>query len=216
MPTRYPSRVKNTHTVVRMDATAWDRRYADTDLLWSAGPNRFVEAELAGLPPGRALDLAAGEGRNAVWLAGQGWTVTAVDFSAVAIDRGRTVAERAGLPVTWIVADLLAYRPDPGAFDAVLIAYLHLPPDETARVLDTAVRAVAPGGLVLIVGHDRTNLTEGVGGPQDPERLYTPELLTELLGELTIERAERVRRPVQTDAGPADAIDTLVRARRPG
>ena len=74
-----------------MDAAAWDERYAATALVWSAGPNQFVESELASLPPGRALDLACGEGRNARWLAERGWQVTAIDWSEVAVDKGRQV-----------------------------------------------------------------------------------------------------------------------------
>ncbi|MFD0328131.1 methyltransferase domain-containing protein [Streptacidiphilus monticola] len=79
-----------------MDAEDWDRRYAAEELVWSAGPNRFVAEELAGLTPGRALDLAAGEGRNALWLAEQGWRVDAVDWSAVGLDKARRAAAARG------------------------------------------------------------------------------------------------------------------------
>lgn len=192
-----------------MDAAAWDRRYADTELVWSAEPNRFVAAELGGLPPGRALDLAAGEGRNALWLAGRGWRVTAVDFSPVAIDKGRRLAQRAGLTVDWVVADVLTYRPD-AAFDLVLVAYLHLPPAEMSAAWSVAVRALAPGGVLFAVGHDRTNLDEGTGGPQDPALLHDPGTVVAQLAGLQVDRAERVRRPV----GDRAAVDTVVRARR--
>jgi SAM-dependent methyltransferase len=200
-----------------VDADGWDRRYAGADLIWSAGPNRFVEEELADRPPGRVLDLASGEGRNALWLAALGWRATAVDFSAVAVAKGRARAEELGLRVEWVVADVIdGYRPPPGSFDVVLIAYLHLPPEQTAAVLRTAAGAVAPGGFLLVVGHDLTNLSEGTGGPQDPERLYSPELITGQLDGWRIERAERARRPVETDSGTVDAIDTVVRAVKPG
>jgi SAM-dependent methyltransferase len=198
-----------------MDAAAWDARYAASDLVWSAEPNRFVAAELADLPPGRALDLAAGEGRNAIWLARRGWTVTAVDFSTVAIDKGRRLAEAAGVEVDWVVGDVLDYRPAPESFDAVLIAYLHLPPTEFAVVLRTARQAVAPGGVVLVVGHDVTNIAEGVGGPQDRSVLYAPDAIAAALPGLRVDQAVRVRRPVPGEAGTRDAIDTVVRAHRP-
>jgi len=199
-----------------VDADAWDRRYAGTDLVWSAEPNRFVAAELADLPAGRVLDLGAGEGRNALWLAARGWRATAGDFSAVAIEQGRTLAAALRLDVEWIVADVVhGYRPEPDSFDLVLIAYLHLPPDATATVLGNAAGAVAPGGTLLVVGHDLTNLRDGTGGPQDPERLYTPELITGHLDGWYLDRAGRARRPVQTDTGTRDAIDTVVRARKP-
>jgi SAM-dependent methyltransferase len=192
-----------------MDADSWDRRYAEADLVWSADPNQFVAAELADLPPGTAVDLAAGEGRNALWLASLGWRVTAVDFSAVALDKGRQIAEARGLDLEWVHADLTDYAPP--AADLVLIAYLQVPPALWEPVLARAVAAVAPGGTLLLVGHDATNLTEGTGGPQDLERLWSVDSIVAALGDLRVRRAERVRRPV---AGKPDAIDTLVRAER--
>lgn len=194
-----------------MDAAAWDHRYASAELVWTAEPNRFVAAELSDLPPGRALDLAAGEGRNAIWLAGRGWQVTALDFSAVAIDKGRLLAEQAGVTVDWVVADVLTYRPA-GGYDLVLVAYLHLPPAQRTVLWATAVTAVAPGGVLLAVGHDITNIADGTGGPQDPTLLYDPDGVAAHLDGLSIDRAERVHRPVQDGRS---AIDTLVRAHRP-
>ena len=117
-----------------MDARAWDERYAASELVWSAGPNQFVESELTGLRPGRALDLAAGEGRNAIWLAAQGWEVTAVDFSLAGLDKGRAaLAQRPGgrdLHVEWVHADVLDYDAGPVPYDLCVTAYLQLPPDE--------------------------------------------------------------------------------------
>jgi 2-polyprenyl-3-methyl-5-hydroxy-6-metoxy-1,4-benzoquinol methylase len=85
----------------------WDRRYSQPDLLWSATPNRFLVREVAELPPGRALDLACGEGRNALWLAERGWTVTGVDYSAVAIEKARRRSHDEGAEVDFACADLL-------------------------------------------------------------------------------------------------------------
>jgi SAM-dependent methyltransferase len=192
----------------------WDRRYAGTELIWTAEPNRFVEAELRDLPPGRALDLGAGEGRNAVWLAGRGWQVTAVDFSAVGLDKGRQLAAGRGVSVDWVHADVLGYQPEAGAFQLVLIAYLHVPAAGLTGVLRGAVRALAPGGTLLVVGHDVDNLTEGAGGPQDPAVLYTPELITGSLDGLTVLQAGQVRRPLLTGDSGKQAVDTLVRAIR--
>jgi SAM-dependent methyltransferase len=192
----------------------WDRRYSDRGLLWSAEPNRFVAEELAGVTAGRALDLACGEGRNAIWLARRGWRVTAVDFSTVALDKARAQAERHGVEVDWMLADLLEHEPAAGAYDLVLLAYLQLPAAEMTAVLGAAARAVADGGTLLLVGHDLSNLTDGVGGPQDPRVLHTPESVVAALHGLTVVRAQRVRRPVDTDDGPRDAVDTLVRVTR--
>jgi SAM-dependent methyltransferase len=200
-----------------VDSHEWDRRYAGADLVWTAEPNRFVAAELADLAPGRALDLAAGEGRNAVWLAARGWQVTAVDFSEIGLDKGRRLAAARGVVIDWVHADLREYRAEAGAFQLVLVAYLQLRADELDGVLRGAATALAPGGVLLVVGHDVTNLTEGTGGPQDPAVLYTPEGITRSLDGLTIVRAGRVRRPVAADGagdGPREAVDTLVRAVR--
>jgi SAM-dependent methyltransferase len=200
-----------------VDSSDWDARYAAAPgLVWSAEPNRFVVESVAGLTPGAALDLAAGEGRNAVWLARQGWRVTAVDFSPVAVERGRELAARQGVPVQWRLMDVTAYRPVPGSYDLVLLSYLHLPARELAGVLAAARTALRPGGTVVVVGHDLANLTGGTGGPQDPAVLLTPEAVLDGLAGLHIQRAETVRRPVpHGDGETVDALDTLVVATRP-
>lgn len=202
-----------------MDASDWDARYAAAELLWSAGPNRFLVAECEQLPPGRALDLACGEGRNALWLAERGWHATGVDFSAVAVERGLRIAAERGVAgrVELVAADVLAWQPDPAGYDLVLVFYFQLPAAERARALALAGAAVAPGGTLLVVGHDLLNRTEGVGGPKDPAVLFTPEdVVAEGCAGLVVEKAERVTRPVETEAGTRFAIDALVRARRAG
>lgn len=197
-----------------MDADGWNRRYAATELVWTAEPNRFLVEEIEGLAPGRALDLGAGEGRNAVWLARQGWQVTAVDFSDVGLEKARHLAESAGVTIELVCAD--ATRPIEGVFDLVVVLYLHLPADDRRRAYRSAAAAVAPGGTLLIVGHDSANLLDGVGGPQDPSVLFTAgDVVADIDGTgLTIGRAETVRRSVTTDDGDRTAIDALVRAKR--
>jgi len=118
-----------------MERDDWDRRYGASDLVWTAEPNRWLVAEAAGLPARRALDLACGEGRNAVWLARQGWQVTAVDFSPVALEKARRLAAGSGGPgVDWVEADVHTYRPKPAGCDLVLLAYLHLPGSDRCAV----------------------------------------------------------------------------------
>jgi SAM-dependent methyltransferase len=186
-----------------MDAEAWDERYAATDLVWSAEPNQFVAAECGELTPGSAIDLAAGEGRNAIWLARRGWDVTAVDFSQVALDKGRRLAENAldagSGRVDWVCADATTWRPD-RPVDLVVVAYLQVPAAERRAAVTGAVSSLRPGGTFLWVSHDSTNLTEGTGGPQDPAVLMTAE---DVLGDVRaagpavrVLRAERVARLV--------------------
>jgi len=186
-----------------VDAEAWDQRYAAADLVWSAEPNQFVAAECAELPPGRAVDLAAGEGRNALWLAGRGWTVTAVDFSQVALDKGRRLAEAptcAGSgtgSVDWVRADATSWRPDEPV-DLVVIAYLQVTPEARRAAVRGAYASLRPGGTLLLVAHDSTNLAEGTGGPQDPAVLMSAE---DVVGDLdglqpVIRSAGRVAREV--------------------
>ena len=200
-----------------MDRADWDARYAAADLVWSAEPNRFVEAETEALPPGRALELAAGEGRNAIWLAENGWKVTAVDFSRVALQKAAHLAAARGVTLELSEADVTLDRPEHAAFDLVLVAYLQTPANDRAAWLGHAVHALAPGGTLLLVGHDRSNLARGYGGPQDAAVLTTPdELATDLAAAgLEIEKAELVERVVETPDGPRTAIDHLVRARVP-
>jgi len=215
-----------------VDADAWDQRYAAADLVWSAEPNQFVAAECADLPPGRAVDLAAGEGRNALWLAGRGWAVTAVDFSQVALDKGRRLAEAASGPhtgsvtgattgaVEWVRADATRWRPD-GPVDLVVIAYLQVPADARRTAVRGAYASLRPGGTLLLVAHDSTNLAEGTGGPQDPAVLMTADdVVADLDG---LEPVVRTARRVARQVAPGDdhrgepartAWDCLVRVER--
>ncbi len=199
-----------------MTSEQWDERYSQRELVWTAEANRFLVAEVENLAPARALDIACGEGRNAVWLAAQGWDVTGIDFSPVGIGKARLLAQEASVEVTWEVADSTMWHPPAGEFDLVIMFYLHLGPDRLAMVLGHAKDALAPGGTLLIVGHALRNLTDGYGGPPTAEGLYGPDDLVAALDGLTIERAEEVLRPVQADGGAHTAIDALVRARRPG
>jgi 2-polyprenyl-3-methyl-5-hydroxy-6-metoxy-1,4-benzoquinol methylase len=190
----------------------WNRRHGEAGPLFGVDPNRFLVAEVDGLAPGRALDLACGAGRNAVWLAERGWAVTGVDFSDVAIENARRMAAERGVEVEWLVADVEHWQPPVGAFDLVVVLYLHLPAEESAPIMSRAAAAVAGGGTMLVVGHHSANIAEGTGGPQDPRVLFTPEQIAAELDGLVIEKAERVLRPVE---GERDAVDALVRARRP-
>jgi len=204
-----------------MGPEVWNARYAAADLVWSATPNQWVESELRDVSPGRALDLACGEGRNAIWLASLGWDVTAVDFAVAGLAKGRTLqasrddADR--LRIVWLCADVVTWAAPPGSFDLALLCYLQLPADQRRAAVRHAASSLSPGGLLLVVGHDTTNLTDGVGGPPDARVLFTAEdVVADLASQpgLQVERAERVDRIVQTGDGPRAARDALVRVRR--
>ena len=194
-----------------MERDDWNAKHGEAGLLFGAEPNRFLVAEAAGLPPGRALDLACGSGRNAVWLAQQGWSVVGADFSDVALEQARGLAAEREVDVEWVEADLREWEPPHRAFDLVVVLYLQLPAEELRPIMGRAAEAVAAGGALLVVGHHSDNLESGSGGPKDPRVLFTPEDVAVELDGLEIEKAEAVFRPVE---GDRDAIDALVRARR--
>ena len=191
-----------------MRAEEWDERYAERQ--WSAEPNAQIADLLADLPPGYAVDLAAGEGRHALWLTGLGWRVTAVDFSPLGLARGR--AQPGADRVTWVTADVTTWSAAPASLDLVLVAYLHLAEAETAALLTRAVGWLRPGGRLLVLGHDVDNLTAGVGGPQEPAILHSVDRLAPVAALLDVDRLEQVRR--ETPAGTA--VDTLLWGHRPG
>lgn len=204
-----------------MDAQHWDQRYATSDLIWSGEPNVFVREVLGDREPGRILDLACGEGRNAIWLAERGWQATGIDFSGVGIDKAAALADQRGVGVEWIRADATDPGLDEriaGRFDTVLLCYLHLTPAPMRAALRRALTAAAPGGRVLIIAHARDNLSHGVGGPQDPEVLMSAEEVATALGEIAaemhlssrIDRADQPTREVNTPEGSRQAIDLLV------
>jgi SAM-dependent methyltransferase len=189
----------------------WDERHAAQEPIESSEPDPTLLDEIGALAPGRAIDLGAGDGRNAIWLARRGWAVTAVDFSQVALGRGRALAAAAGVHVEWELADLLEWSPGDRQFDLVTLFFIHLPPHERRAVYARAAAAVAPGGTLLIVGHDRTNIADGVGGPQDPDLLITPSEVAADLTGFRVDRAETVRRGDSAGRRPIDAIVRAVR-----
>jgi len=198
-----------------MDSHQWDERYSGDELVWTSTPNQFLVAEVVGLRPGRAVDLACGEGRNSIWLAEQGWEVTGVDFSPVGLAKAKRFADVWGVRVTWIESGVEDWTPQDG-FDLVAILYLQLPQPARSAALRAAASAVAPGGTLVVVAHDLDNLAHGYGGPQDPDVLYRVGDVTETAVDagLTVRRAEQAIRMVETDIGPREALDTVVTAQR--
>jgi SAM-dependent methyltransferase len=198
-----------------MDAAGWDERYRASASVWGAEPNRWVAQEVTDLAPGVALDLACGEGRNAVWLAGRGWQVHAVDFSRVGLQKGADLERRTleKPSIHWVEADATSYAaPEP--VDLALLCYLQLAAAGRRAAVRAAAAALKPGGTLLVIGHDSRNLTDGTGGPQDADVLFTADdVKADLAGtDLRVERAGEVLRPV--DGAQRPAIDALLRAVR--
>jgi SAM-dependent methyltransferase len=201
-----------------VDSKRWNARYAGKEWEPEREANLFLVREFESRAPGgRVLDLACGEGRNAVWLASRGWRVTGVDFSGVALGRARKLAARRGVHVDWIRADVTRFAPRPDSFQRVAILYLQLPGADRRRALERAAAAMAQGGELFMVGHALRNLTEGTGGPQDPAVLWEAEEIQRELSALglAVDRAETLRRPVEEPEGARDAFDVLLRAHRP-
>jgi SAM-dependent methyltransferase len=191
----------------------WDSRYAEAaandETVWSLEPNAWIASVTRELTPAAAVDLGAGEGRNALWLASLGWKVTAVDFSSVGLDIGRSRAQSLGLDIEWVTADATAWV-SPSPVDLAVMSYLQLTADATSRALRNAAASLARGGLLAVIGHDRDNLERGVGGPRDPELLYTVEGLAAAASGLDVLDCSQFER--ETAAGVA--IDTILLARK--
>ena len=191
----------------------WNERYLSEPSHYGDEPNRFVKAVAGEMAPGRALDAACGQGRNAVWLAARGHDVTGIDLSDVAIDQARGLAARRGVRVDFEVADILTWEPSGAGYDLVLLSYLQLPPGAREEAHRRAAACLAPGGRVLLVAHHRDNLESGLGGPQDPDVLFTERMLAADFAGLIQERNERVVRRVDSDDLVGDALDLLFVAR---
>jgi SAM-dependent methyltransferase len=197
-----------------MDSTKWDDRYSTSELIWTGRANQFVEANLGGLPPGTAVDLGAGEGRNAVWLAQRGWSVTAVDFSQVGLNKALRLADEHDVTISIERADATTWAPS-APVDLVVLSYLQLESDERRAVVEHAATWLTPGGTLLVIAHDRSNVSDGYGGPPSAEVCYTVDETVAVLDGLEIVTAEVADRHVDTPEGTKIALDTLVIARRP-
>lgn len=199
------------------EAASWAERHAAAAMAWDTTPNPFVVAACRKLRPGRALDLGAGEGANATWLAGRGWQVTAIDSNTVVVGRIQSHSVLLNHPVDAIVGDAVSYRPRSASFDLILLSYLQLPEHQLRLALQHVVPGLAPDGRILIVAHDASNLDQGWGGPPDPNLLTTPEVVAGILTALGLDvrRAEVVRREVPTEVGFHVALDHVVEAVAP-
>ena len=200
----------------------WEHRYAAAPM-WSGNPNGSLVAEAAGLSPGRALDVGAGEGADAIWLAEAGWDVTANDISGRALDRFRAEAERRGLRVGCLQADANATGAfEPGAYDLVTAQYASLPRTGDDRGVHNLIGAVAPGGTLLVVSHDLEPMRRPVdtstqSRPFDPDAYVRVEDFVAVLDQSPdwdVEVHERRPRPAGAASASHHVDDVVLRARR--
>jgi len=193
---------------------AWDERYRAKPEIWSGNPNAVLVAEAADLQPGTALDAGAGEGGDAFWLASRGWKVTAADISGVAIERAAKRAGERGLAISWLQADL-AKTSAPGTYDLVTAHFLHVPKSEQQPLFRHLAAAVAPGGTLLVVGHDLSDMAK-MPRPDLAEYGWTAQEVAAALGEgWTIEAAEaRPRQAAGPDGDEVTIHDAVLCARR--
>ncbi|PPK97334.1 methyltransferase family protein [Kineococcus xinjiangensis] len=195
-------------------AAEWDERYSTSERTWSGEPNGALVAETGGLAPGRALDVGCGEGADAVWLARHGWRVTALDVSAVALQRAQRQAEEAGVRVTWVHAGLVEADLPAGGFDLVSAQYPVLRKVPGAVAERTLADLVAPGGTLLVVHHD-LGTRHGHEGGFDPALYALPADVAAVLGDgWHVEVDERRPRSISGGAGAHHVDDLVLRARR--
>lgn len=193
----------------------WDARYRESDQIWSGEPNGALVAEVTGLTPGRALDVGCGEGADAVWLSRQGWQVTALDVSGVALDRARAAAAAAGADVTWLHSGLVEADLPPGSFDLVSAQYpvLFKTDDRTAE--RALLGAVAPGGMLLVVHHAQFDSEEAKGHGLDPTDYLSPQEVADALDEgWTVHVLEQRERVISGGSGAHHKADIVLRAER--
>jgi SAM-dependent methyltransferase len=208
----------------RSNAELWDTRYAERDALWSGHANPVLRQVAARLNPGTALDVGCGEGGDAVWLAEQGWTVVGLDLSSVALERAAAAAAQRGVGdrCTWVAGDVTqevvaAGIGTHGRFDLVTSHYVHEPPDVRAAAWLAEADLVAPGGVLLIVGHHPDDEAPAGRGPRNRAVLFAPEEVAQALSAvrgIDVETSEMRERSVDGPDGPTTRRDTVVVARR--
>lgn len=201
-------------------AEVWDEKYRSRNRIWSGEPNPQLIAEAAPLPPGTALDLGCGEGADAIWLASRGWKVTAVDVSAVALERAETHAQERGQGrnITWLRQDLAEWVPGE-LFDLVTAQFLHSTVMPWQQALQLAAAAVRTGGTLLIVGHHPDGLPPWGQHHHALEKFYTAEQLARELGieapEWRLDVVDTRHRIATGPGGEAAALtDAVLRATR--
>lgn len=207
---------------IPFDRDYWEDRYSAPGFAWSGNPNAVLVTEASALEPGRALDIGSGEGGDSIWLASRGWQVTGIDISQNALDKSRAKAESLDADlaarITWQQRDLSAWLPAPASFDLVSSQFMHLALPLRTTLFRALAAAVAPGGTLLIVGHDVTGRENDEHSAHLRELMFdAPEVVAAISGEgLVVEAAEsRSRQVTDAEGNSTPMWDVVVRASRP-
>ena len=180
---------------------AWDERYTGGDFQFGEAPNLFLLSQAHRLRRGmRALAVGDGEGRNGVWLAEQGLVATSVDWSAVGLGKARALAQRRGVMLETVTADLTRWDWPEARFDVIAWIFVHLPPEDRAIACEGALRALAPGGLLLMECFTPAQEGRRSGGPKDPALLWSRALVERHFAGLEV--LELLEGTVRLDEGP--------------
>lgn len=174
----------------------WDERYADEDYVYGTEPNDFLKTHLGEIPKGRVLSLCEGEGRNAVYMAGQGYEVTGVDSSSVGLNKAQKLAESRGVTITTELADMADFHIAPNSWDGIVSIFCHIPPQMRAALHRQVVEGLKPGGVLVLEAYTPAQLAHGTGGPKLPELTMTADGLREELKGLDIIHVEELERDV--------------------
>ncbi|UOY03160.1 class I SAM-dependent methyltransferase [Blastococcus sp. PRF04-17] len=202
------------------DEQSWEERYRAHPRMWSGRPNAALVAPVEDLPPGTALDAGCGEGGDALWLAGRGWRVTAMDFATAALERGRERAAALGVAdrITWTHADLTRWTPGDDRYDLVSAMFVHLPGASMTSLVPRLADAVAPGGTLVVAGHDRSDEHLAAHRPDVPGMFFTADELAALLDASSwdVVAESRPRPPGGHEPTDLPVHDVVVVARRRG
>lgn len=203
------------------DQNYWEERYAEPEHAWSGNPNPVLVTEAGKLAPGRAIDIGSGEGADALWLATHGWQVTGVDFASAGLVKARARAEatdpEAAARIQWEQHDVTVWAPEPQSFDLVSAHFMHLPDPARSAVFRSLAAAVAPGGSLLIVGHDAADFRDDADHRAHlVEKMFTVDnVLTAIKEEgLVVDIAESRKRDDPVAGGTDFHHDVVVMAQR--
>jgi SAM-dependent methyltransferase len=174
----------------------WDDRYSQKEYVYGKEPNDFLVEATPFIPKGRVLCLAEGQGRNAVYLASQGYAVTGVDASAVGLAKAQQLAVDRGVKIETIVADLSDFKIQPDAWDAIVSIFCHLPPHLRADIHRQSVAGLRSGGVLILEAYTPRQLEFKTGGPPNADLMMSAAILTQELQGLEFKQLREIDRDI--------------------